>query len=179
MKEVWKGLIYQGKDLSQWYEVSNFARVRNSKTKSVLKTRMCSTKYIGFMGCLGSRKCRKSIMVHKAVAETFIENKLNLPQVNHKDGVKTHNWVENLEWVTNQGNAEHASTHRLLKVMCGENHKNAKLTNEQAKEIKKLYATGKYTQKQIAEVYKISRAKISQITRGKAYNDTYQIHCSA
>lgn len=56
----------------------------------------------------------KTMRVHKLVAEAFIENKDNLPQVNHKDGNKLNNVVSNLEWITNYDNMQHAIKNGLI-----------------------------------------------------------------
>ena len=64
---------------------------------------------------------RKNYKVHRLVAETYIPNPDNLPQVNHKNGDRTDNRVENLEWVTSQQNNEHAmaKSYEMLEVKTG------------------------------------------------------------
>lgn len=72
---------------------------------------------VGYKQCVlrnnDNKKCFKR--VHRLVAETFISNKYNLPQVNHIDGDKTNNNVDNLEWVSNRENTQHGYDNGLYK----------------------------------------------------------------
>lgn len=64
----------------------------------------------------------KTLSVHRIVAEAYIPNPDNLPQVNHKDEVKTHNWVNNLEWCTSEYNVNYGTrtAKTSIKIKCVE-----------------------------------------------------------
>jgi len=104
--------------------------------------------------------------VHRLVAEKYIPNPNNHPYVNHINGDKSDNRVENLEWVTSQQNTKHA-------VVTGLMIKKRKLTTEIANQIRteyrKQYKDGGATQKQLAEKYGVSRCCIKQIVQNKSY----------
>lgn len=128
-KEIWKDIKgYEG-----LYQVSNLGRI-----KSMLGTKMISGKLIYIkrekilstfkinnnkpylrIG-LNKNKQRKCFLVHRLVAEAFIPNPENKPQVNHIDGNKQNNNVNNLEWVNNQENKIHASKNNLITKLYGE-----------------------------------------------------------
>ena len=111
---------------------------------------------------------KKSYQIHRLVAENFIPNQNNLQQVNHKDGNKLNNCVDNLEWCNNSYNQIHAWNNnlqpRLRKVP------NRALTLEQAEEIRKEYLTGKTSQRKLAKKYNVSKTTIADLLNGKYYN---------
>ncbi len=123
MKEIWKPYIYT-------YEISNLGRLRNVKTNKVLKVNQTGKGYLGVCVSLGSRNNYKMIKIHRAVAETFIPNPNNLPQVNHKDGNKINNRVDNLEWCDNKYNTIHAIDLGLKTFLRKEKHPCSKLTEQ-------------------------------------------------
>ena len=97
--EIWKEI----NDIPN-YQVSNLGNIRNKKTLRKLKCGLVrGYPHIDFY----NSKSRKNYYVHRLVAEAFIDNPHNLPQVNHKDGNKLNNSVDNLEWCTCQENIIH------------------------------------------------------------------------
>lgn len=114
------------KNYEGYYEVNNLGEVRSveryvrheeggeRKMKScVLKS---SITYKGYMRLtLAKDGKNKSFSVHRLVAEAFIVNPNNLPQVNHIDLIKINNQVENLEWCTNRDNRIHSINNRKIR----------------------------------------------------------------
>ena len=108
----------------------------------------------------------KGYKVHRLVAEAFIPNPDNKPQVNHIDGNKLNNRVENLEWVTGKENMEHAIDTGLFvpNDYSKFGYVNpGKLNFEKVKEIRELHSTGKYTHEELCNMYGIGRRQISKI----------------
>lgn len=104
--EKWLPLQYNGENFGEFYEVSSQGRLRNTKTKKIIKVDVDIHGYVYYKGSIDGK--RKLIKLHRAVACTFIPNPNNLPQVNHIDGDKTNNNISNLEWVTDKENKRHA-----------------------------------------------------------------------
>lgn len=84
---------------------------------------------------LSKNNHKKTYYAHRLVAENFIENPQNLPVVNHKDGNKLNNNVENLEWMTYSENISHAHKNGLIKGNREKEYYIADLLNEQWKKI--------------------------------------------
>lgn len=111
----------------------------------------------------------KQALVHRLVAESFISNFENKPEVNHKDGIKTNNNVDNLEWVTHSENIQHAYDIGLMNNQ-GENHPSSKLDNIQVGIIKKLLKLEILKQKYISAFFDVSRSTITDIKKNRTWS---------
>ena len=117
MKEIWKDIVgYEG-----LYQVSNLGRVKSYKRMGtnggILKKSFFKQGYEKTI--LAKNNKLKTFKTHRLVAIAFIPNQNNFPQVNHKDGNKLNNCVDNLEWTTAKENTIHAHKNNL----CDYTHK--------------------------------------------------------
>lgn len=150
MNEVWKPI----KGYDDKYMVSNLGRIKSvardvsnhtgiiHKPERILSCRKDKKGYLRVY--LDDNRKTKFISVHRLVAIAFIPNELEKPQVNHIDGVKTNNNVENLEWVTNQENQLHAIRMGLndhSKYMSGKPKKTVLQIDMETEEVIQEYAS--------------------------------------
>ncbi len=160
-EEVWKDIPdYEG------YQVSNKGNVQSFKRENprILKTSLCNMGYS--MVGLSMNGKTKSKRVHRIVAETFIPNPEGKPNINHINGIKTDNRIENLEWCTQKENIRHAVETGLY-IATGENNGMCKITKADAREIK--YGHQGMKQKDIAEIYGIHQSHVCRIRLGKLW----------
>lgn len=123
--EMWKSVIgyesrYEVSDLGSVRSSDRYSRHNTSKTGFILHKGQILKPYTSEKGYSkvdlgdGFGK-RKSVSVHRLVAIAFIDNPMNYDQVNHIDGVKTNNHLDNLEWCNNSMNQVHAYANGLNK----------------------------------------------------------------
>ena len=124
MEEIWKDIAgYEG-----LYQISNKGRVKslNRLVKDTTKDRVqkirgrilkyCDNGKGYKMVYLNKNRERKNYYVHRLVAETFIPNPKQLPEVNHKDLNKANNKISNLEWITELDNKRHYRMTEIAKI---------------------------------------------------------------
>ena len=176
MTEEWKDIIgYEG-----LYQVSNLGRVKSMNRviyysdgrkfnyySQILKVNINKRNYNNNIVHLYKNGIRKAIPVHRLVATSFIVNNDNLPEVNHIDGNRNNNKVENLEWSSRKDNMKHAFDNGLINNI-GINHGNNIYAESQIIEVKKLLLL-KLPHKQIEEITGVKKGTIEQISRNKQW----------
>lgn len=172
--EIWKDI----KGFEGYYQASSYGRIRScdryitEKTGKVnfLKSRILKNN-IGDDGYykVVLQKYGKAyyFRVCRLIAQTFLENSGNKPQVNHIDGNKLNDHVTNLEWNTVQENITHSIQSGLKPV--GENSFNAKLKETDIIRIRYLYDNKINNQNELARMYNVTQVNIGQIVRRKSW----------
>lgn len=108
MEEIWKDL----KNYEGLYKVSSCGRIISTKRyKKEAKYGHNTPKGYKFF-IISKNKKTKSVLMHRIIAETFIPNPENKPYINHINGDRSDNRVENLEWCTERENVSHQNVRR-------------------------------------------------------------------
>jgi hypothetical protein len=136
--------LLKGKDLKQSFNKKGYPEVRFRKEG-------CHTR-----------------LVHKLVASAFLTKPEGCTQINHINGVKTDNRLENLEWVTQSENQLHAYKLGLQPSRAGEGNGRAKLNDEKVTALKELYNSGKSI-KEISKITNINLYTVRQIIYGQTW----------
>lgn len=130
--EEWRDIVgYEG-----LYQVSNCGRVRSFNYRNKQEThilKLLPNKKGYYIVGLTKNCRRKTAVVHRLVANAFIPNPDNLPQINHKDEVKTNNYIDNLEWCTNSYNHNYGTHNERIRLA----NKGKKRTQESIENYKK------------------------------------------
>jgi len=174
-KEIWKDIpSYEGS-----YQVSNHSRIRSldrivphkrqgSKfiDGQIMKTTHDTKGYLQ-VHLSGTRNSHHS--AHRIIARAFIPNPENKPQVNHRNGVKDDNRIENLEWCTQSENMRHALDTGIKVAPKGEMSGGAKLKRDQVLAIRTRYNEGGITHRELAIIYGVDRTNIGCILSCKTW----------
>lgn len=170
MEEIWK----QIKGGYEEYQVSNFGQIKSLKNKNEKILHLDKDRH-GYMNVrLYKYGTVKIFKVHRLVAMAFIENPNGFPEINHKDGNKENNFVENLEWVTRFQNIKHAFDTGLKPrngTSYGENNGRHKLTKQDVDDILEAYIPGDpiFGGRALARKYGVGATTIQSILHHKTW----------
>lgn len=103
------------------YDINELGEIYSHKTNKILTGTIYNTGYKMVRLTIEGKK--KGYAIHRLVAQTFIPNPDNLPVVNHKDGNKLNNHMNNLEWVSQSKNRQHAIQTKVSKLAAGKREK--------------------------------------------------------
>ena len=171
MEEIWKKV----ESLNNRYEISNKGNIRNAETGKILKQFLSKFGY-KILTVRPEMYVQKNVRIHQLVAEAFLGEKPEGYVINHKDGDKTNNNVENLEYVTPSQNNQHALDMGLRKppdmskyALRGEKHPYATITENDVRMILELHEKTGFGCRRLAKLTGISYGVIDGILMGKTW----------
>ena len=175
--EKWKSI----KDYEGIYEISNLGNIKSlqrlierpkevgsfTQSERILKPSKCLGGYNGVTLVINTKKKRH--LVHRLVAAAFLNNKFNHKYVNHIDGNRHNNNVNNLEWCTQSHNKKH-SYNLGLSDKKGTNHHLTKFKEQDIIDIRSKYENEGMLQKEISKIYNVNKSTIWHIVNYKTWN---------
>lgn len=180
MQTLWKPVIgFEGiyeinnqgiiRSIDRFVANKNGERLAKGKTISHIKSNS------GYMVVnLKNNGKSKQFLVHRLIALHFIDNPMNLPEINHKDGNKCNNDFSNLEWCSKSENIAHSyklglSKSNFKQTEMGEKNPNNKLAEDDVKLIRDEYSKGWKSQRQLAKEFNVSQQCIGNIINRKTW----------
>ena len=158
---------------SKWVKINDFLEVSNfGEVKShgkIIKGEITSGGYCRVH--ISHKGVQYKFLVHRLVAEAFILNPKRLPEINHIDGNKQNNSVDNLEWCTRSQNTSHAFKTGLRNYN-GCKNPHSKLTQSDVETIRRIYVRGKHCENNsygLAKRYNVSPKTIQNVVNGNHY----------
>lgn len=148
------------------YEVSDDGRIRNASTKREIK------QFVGKDGYVRTQIAGKTRLVHRVIANAYLPEDSERPFVNHRDGNKQNNRVDNLEWVTRAENVQHAYDNNLYPSRSGINNSRCKLTEDQVAFIRDHYIPGDktYGAKSLSKKFGVAHQTVCAVASGQNWN---------
>lgn len=180
--ETWKDVKgYEG-----FYQVSSTGQVLSRslggwkvrQKPKLLKPNKNASGYFAYKLSKGSNSKPWNVLAHRLVALNFLDNPNSLPQVNHKNGNKTDNRVENLEWVTRLENMRHSWANGFHRSPRGAAAHHAKLTVEQVEQIKELLKQPHANMAAIGRQFGVTCTHVSRIRSGTHWKPIVTTHGS-
>jgi len=159
---IWKDI----KGFEGMYQASTCGHIRNSRTGHIMSP--CLNRKGYPQTSLWKNKKGHSKTIHRHVAETFIPNPENKPQVNHIDGNKLNNNIDNLEWNTSNENIQHAYDNGLILKPTGTRNGRCTIKKEDALKIKRLLLED-YKHQEIADIIGTTKHVVSNIKKGRSW----------
>lgn len=174
--EVWRDVLgYEG-----LYQVSNLGRIKAVRNRTntylgrLLKPKV--NKYGYYSVSLSGHGRTTTTTAHKIVAEAFYGKRPEGLVVNHKNGIKTDNRIENLEFVTHKQNINHSyevlgNPYSIPPVYSGEDHPQSVLTEKEVMAIRILANSNVFSSKDIGQFFGVSKTTVANIVKGIVWKD--------
>lgn len=166
MNEIWKDIP----DYEGHYQISNFGRVKSLKfnKNKIIIPRKTKNGYFDINLC--KNNYIKNYKIHRLLMLTFkSDNYFDEAIINHIDGNKLNNNLDNLEWCTYQENSKHSYKIGLQTPTKGESHGMSKLNEKQVRIIRLCYINKYFNQYELGKIFNINQPNISNIINNKTW----------